>query len=467
MKRKRPPPTLSDPEGRGSSAWSTCAESTSRKGKGRARSPSWDVPTEKPRKRQKAIPDRMRHMRNNVWGDRWMHAIPPSTAGSQQGELDASGNYTVSKSPPPAYRTTPLPSPVGMTPNSSSPTPHHVSSNCKPNDDPAPLPVPPQSPSPSFAEMFPLSDPFGDEIFEQFSKALDAEASSTPFEEGLSAFDLNAQSSYVQQSHNMTGITSSFPPPTSSDPLSNSMALLDLYSGGPLPVVSSNLNNVYPYHGATDWLPPPPTQHGLPANNVVHYPDGFSYPHSFSSPSHNVSDFPPAAWTPNGTGTGHPIPLVGGYSTPPMYTAHGSPYLGVPDGRYSPIYQRAGSGSPLAFYPASSPPYYCAPHPPLSPLTTRTASSGSLASLFAIDNNNNSPNSMESMIFSRVRGMSSASDYGDLNYSGAFTGSPGSGSSAYGVEGTYPGSSSSQTVPLPFNPPPPYPTGNFTFSYPS
>ncbi|KAJ7018366.1 hypothetical protein C8F04DRAFT_391234 [Mycena alexandri] len=514
MKRKRPSTTSPDPESKGSSAWDACDGSTlgkgkrrarspsSGKGKGRARSPTWEVPAEESppqRKRRKAIPQHMRHMRDNmtVWGARWMPATQPSTAGSQQGEIDASGNYTVSKSPPPAYRMTPSISPVVVTASSSSPTTHHLSSKFETGDHGTPLLIPPRSPSPSLSEMFPFSDTFGEELFGQFSNALKAEPSSIPFTEDLSAFDFDAKSSFtfsnhLQPSHNMTQITSSTHPsasfPQPSDPLTNSMALMDLYSGGPLPSVPSNFDNsrvAYPFHGASDWLPPPPTQHSLPVNNVAHYPDGLYHsPLSFSSPPYNVSDFPTTAWTTSSQRgeTCHPISSVGGYSTAPMYTAHGSPYLGVPDGHYSPIYHRSGSGSPLALYPGPCP-QYC-PHPPLSPLSTRTASSGSLTSLFApIDNN--SPNSIESMIFSRARGMS-GSDYGDYNYSsphsGVFTGSPSSVSSAHGglegsyprlegsyprLEGSYPNSSTSQTVPLPFNPPPPYPSGNFTFSFPS
>ncbi|KAJ7784086.1 hypothetical protein B0H16DRAFT_289508 [Mycena metata] len=506
MKRKRPSTASPDPEAKGSSAWDACDESTSEnrkrraqsptsgKGKGRARSPTWEVPAEEPRKRQKvqkAIPQHMRHMKDNmtVWGARWMPATQPSNAGSQQGEIDASGNYTVSKSPPPVYRTTSSLSPV-VTTAPSSPTLHHRSSKSETTDDPAPLPIPPRSPSPSLADMFPLSDTFGEELFGQFPNALEAEPSSMPFAEDLSAFDFNTEPSFtfshhLQPSHNMTEITSSTHPPASFkpplDPLTTSMGRMIIYSGGPLPSVPSNFDNshmAYPLHGASDWFPPPPMQHSLPVNNVAHYSDDLYHsPLSFSSPSHNVSDFSTTAWTtsPQRGGTGHPIPLAGGYSPAPMYTAHGSPYLGVPDGHYSPIYHRPGSDSPLALYSGPCP-QYC-PHPPLSPLTTRTASPGSLRSLFA-PMDNNSPNSIESMIFSRARGMS-GSDYGDYNYSsphsGAFTGSPTSVSSGHGglegsyprFEGSYPNSSTSQTIPLPFNSLPPYPNGNFTFSFPS
>ncbi|KAJ6560290.1 hypothetical protein B0H19DRAFT_112981 [Mycena capillaripes] len=398
------------------------------------------------RKRRKAIPKRMRHMTKNmtVWGDRWMSAVEPSTAGSQQGEIDPTGTYTVSTSPPPAYRKTPLPlSPVVMA-SSSSPTIRPLSSNFTPPEDPAPPSV--SLGSPSLAEMLLFGSLDGVEPFDQLSDAI-AGASSHIFDEGLSAFDFNAETSSSLSYNAHTA-----PPPFTShlpDPISDSMALLNFHSHGPLAGLPSDANNshiTYPIHGTnafSDWILPPTQQPSLPVN-VAHFADGLNYnlALSFSYPSQNVSDFPTTAWASSNIqhhgGIGPSMSQLGGYSTLPMSTppVYTGPYIPIPD-RRSAVYQSSGSESPLAPYSRQSPQYY--PHPSLSPLTTRTGSSGSLYSM-----DNHSPHSMP---------------YSDFDYtysSPHFTGSPSS--SVYrGLEG-YPSiiGNTSRTVPLPFyNAPPP------------
>ncbi|KAK7062253.1 hypothetical protein R3P38DRAFT_3251580 [Favolaschia claudopus] len=65
------------------------------------------APSRSKRRKAKAIPKDMKHMKKylSIWGNRWLPALPPSTAGSQQGELHADGAYVVvTGSPPPAYR---------------------------------------------------------------------------------------------------------------------------------------------------------------------------------------------------------------------------------------------------------------------------------------------------------------------------------------------------------------------------
>ncbi|KAJ7129149.1 hypothetical protein C8R44DRAFT_71415 [Mycena epipterygia] len=471
MKRKRSP-TPTDPEAQISFAGDTLFKETNSAKESLSITTSENQPStnqihaakvprtqSQPRKKRarKAIPQRMLHMKKHmtVWGDRWLPSNQPSTAGSQQGEINPSGIYTVSRSPPPAYRTTSLPlSPVVMASNSSSPNLQPLSSDFKLVDDCIPPPLTSQT-SPSFDEMFLFGDSFGlgggGEIFGQLSKA-DPRLSYCTFEEDpLSAFNADAPSfSLSHPSYNAPRDedVSFFRPPSSfTSPLpiafSNSIPM-DFHSGTPFVNIPSSFNGshaAYPVHGAnsfSDWIPPPVEQHGLPLDNVAHFADDLTYNHSlaFSSPSQNPSNFSAAAWKGKARHTqysgevGQMIPLVAGYSTPPMYTGHGSPYLAMSDGSYSPVYQRSGSGSPVALYSGQSPQYY--PHAPHSPLSTRATSSGSGASLYSMNNPSPHTRSSNSMPF-----LSEYGDSFDYNYSSphsaVFTGSPSSVSeSVYG-----------------------------------
>ncbi|KAJ7102646.1 hypothetical protein C8R43DRAFT_231564 [Mycena crocata] len=478
MKRKRPSSSTSDPEDQGwdvhceksifedgSSAYGVRTANGTPDGK----VPRRESPPRKKQRSRKAIPRRMLHMKDkmSVWGDRWLPAIPPSTAGSQQGEIDPSGTYTASGSPPPAYRTTPSPlSPVVMTAISPSPHSLPLSSDFKFIDDSVPLLSNSQG-SPYLDGMFLFGDnfniptePFG------FSK-VDESPSYCNFSEDPSIFDFtaDASSSNAPLPHHALSAISSVPTsslvPPCPQPFSNPMDSLDLRSIAPL---SSHFNDSYPYSlpGGTsfsDWIPPSTTQHSLPLDNVAHYQDGHPYNHSFSfsPPSQNTANYPATAWGPNNVQyEARPsAPTVAGYS-PTMYTGHGSPYLAMSDGSYSPVYHRSSSGSPLALY--SGQPHY---HPLAS--SSRTASSGSISSLYSMDRH--SPHS-DSMMFSRAM-PGPCSDYNDFDYnhpsphSAIFTGSPNSVSSAYGaLDGPYPVPSTSRTIPLPFNSfhnPPPHP----------
>ncbi|KAJ6536740.1 hypothetical protein DFH09DRAFT_93049 [Mycena vulgaris] len=411
---------------------------------------------------RKAIPKRMKHMAPGmtIWGDRWLPSIAPSTTGSQQGEIDPSGAYTPSRSPPPSYRTTPLSlSPVVMESSSSSPNPHTLSSDFKLVDNsPPPRPI-----SPPFEGMFLFGDTFGSDFadsFGQFSTS-DRDRSFSPFPDPC-AFDFSSEVTLPGDAHpNYSAppfhphLPSSFTP----HPFSNPMAPIEFHSGLPIATVPSNNPHApYPLPGAkfSDWIPPPTMQHGLPLAPVAPFPNGLPYNSvSYPTPSQNTSSFQAAAsWKPNDKVPyhgqfGHTMPMVAGHSTPPMYTGHNSPYLGMPDGQSSPIYHRSSSGSPLTMYSRQPPQYH--PHAP----PIRTASSGSVASLYS----HHSPHAMS-------RAMSGCSDYSDLEYgyssgyssphSAVFTGSPGSASSAYGGhEGGYPGTTNSATriIPLPFHNP--------------
>ncbi|KAJ7771018.1 hypothetical protein DFH07DRAFT_238817 [Mycena maculata] len=465
MKRKRPPPTASDHEDQRSSVEDTPSTTASDNGESfkSDRAPRIQPP---PRKRRKAIPRRMLHMKNNmtVWGDRWLPAIQPSTAGSQQGEIDASGMYTISKSPPPAHRTTPLPlSPVVMTSSSASPNPHPLSSDFKSGDDDAPPPFDPPSLDGMFlfgGDTFGLS---GGDSLAQLA-GLDEGLSYCTFQENPPVFDFKAEVP-SSLSHSTYNASPSIPPPSYfSTPctghFSDPMAAMDLS----LASFSSGLDNSqYPVPGAgsfSDWIPPLTAQSTLPLDNIAHFMDGLpcNSSLSYSSPSQNASDFPTAVWKTGGIqyprGSNAAMPMVAGHSAPPMYTSLGSPYLAMAEGSYSPVYHRTGSGSPMALY-SGHPTQHYSHAGSLSPLVTRTTSSGSLASMYSMDNHSPiSRRSSESMMFSRP--MSGYSDYGDVDYnyssphSGIFTASPGSVSSIYGGgnESSYP---VTRNIPLPFH----------------
>ncbi|KAJ6486414.1 hypothetical protein C8R47DRAFT_1216532 [Mycena vitilis] len=400
------------------------------------------------RRRRKAIPKRMRHMSKHmtVWGDRWLPAVLPSTAApSQQGELDTSGTYTASKSPPPAYRTTPPPLSPVVIPTTSTPTTLPLCSDFPSFEEYTPLPLP--HGSPSFADMSLFGDFAldGGEPFGQSSNAV-AGPSSCTFQDSLGAPDFNPDpfSSLPSNPHSISASNHSFAPRL--DPFSDSLSFVGFQP--PLPNIPSDFCSshvAYPIRSAnqfSDWMPPP-MQPSLPIDNVAaHFADGFRYasPLTFSSPS---SDFSSTAWTsstiPCRPGTGSPsMPLVGGYSispmsTPPMYTG---PYNPMPH-QGSPMYHGSSSGSPLAFYSGQSP-QYCPP-PSLSPSTTRSTSSS--ASLY-------SPYATSSGTYNEF-------DYGYSSPNSAgLTGSPVSVSSAYGGLERYP-SATARTIPLLHNPPPP------------
>ncbi|KAJ7506571.1 hypothetical protein B0H11DRAFT_235557 [Mycena galericulata] len=479
MKRKRHPSTTDDPEDQGSSETESHTTMASAGEKTASNAPHRQAPP--PKKQKKAIPRRMLHMKNNmtVWGDRWLPAIQPSTAGSQQGEIDPSGIYTASRSPPPAYRATPLPlSPVVMTSSSSSPNPHPLSSDFEFVDDFSAPPPSISHSSTSLDGIFLFGGGFGSGggSLGQSSNSDDALSYCT-FQENHRPFEFNpdASSSFSHTSHpsynaspsiqSSASFTSSFP-----NQFSNPMTSMDLHPESSFARISSGLDNSqYPVYGGagsfSDWIPP-----AVPLHNVAHLMDGFPYPSSldsFPSPSQSTSGFSAAVWKPNSsTHYGGAMPMVAGHSTPPMYTQQGSPYLAMTAGSYSPVYRRSGSGSPIALYSGQPSQYH--PHTaPLPPLAMRTTSSGSLASLSSMDGHSPHSSSSDQMKYSQS--MSGYSDYGDVGYSysspqhsGVFTASPGSVSSMYrGNEGAY--THTSRTVPLPFhNPPPPCHNSNWS-----
>ncbi|KAJ7628094.1 hypothetical protein B0H17DRAFT_1218356 [Mycena rosella] len=470
MKRKRPTTVRTDLEAQGSSEKAALFEGAS----------SAQSPPRKKVRARKAIPRRMQHMKNNmtVWGDRWLPAIQPSTAGSQQGEIDPSGMYTASSSPPPSYRTTPL-SPVVV---SSSPNPNPLSSDFK--DDSAP----PRPNTPPFEKLFLFGDAFGSNFADSIGKFdnSDTDPAYDPYPEGC-PFDFDAANARLVE-RAVEGF--SFPPRPY--PFPTPMAPIQFHSGIPTTNVPSDFINFHvtypPVPGAntfSDWIPPT-AQPGLPLANVALFPDGLPYNASlpYSSQSQNISTFPTVSNVPYHDQVGCMMPMVAGYSTPPMYTGHGSPYLAMSEGQYSPVYHRSGSGSPTTMYSAGQLPQYYPPAPP-SPFPTRTTSSGSIASMY-----NNSPHAMSGQLLQYYPGtplsplssnitlsgsvasmynnsphaMSGSSEYSDFDYpyssphSSGFTSSPVSVSSSYsGLEGAYPGtaSSASRTIPLPFHNPQP------------
>ncbi|KAF7352314.1 hypothetical protein MVEN_01195100 [Mycena venus] len=475
MKRRRPSPTPIDLEARGSPAWDDSHDvPASEKGSRSMATSTKEVPSlaakvshrqSPPRKRQrKAIPKRMRHMKNNmtVWGDRWLPAIKPSTAGSQQGELDVNGTYTASRSPPPAYRTTPLPfSPVVVESTCSSSPSHSLSSDFNLFHDSTSLPLSQGLSKDDTTFLF--GDPYsadwieGGESFGQLSDPF-AESSSDIFQDDYSIFDFDAEvpSSLPHNPHPMT-ISSVHRPSVTPSPFADPVALMDPHAGSHILSDAQTTSGAYPNHGSlSDWISPPTT---LPVNNVAHFAEGFAYnpPLSFSSPSQNALDFPTTAWTAGNMGQGQSIPLVGGYSTSqtsmstsPMYSGYHSPYI-APN-NCSPVYHASGTVPPLAVYSGQSHQYLPASHLPPSPAITSTGSSGFVASLFSM--NDHSPHFISSdMIPCTISG----SDYGEFEYtpqSGPFAGSPSSAiSSAYGgMKMSYP--NASRTVALPLNPPP-------------
>ncbi|KAJ7098663.1 hypothetical protein B0H15DRAFT_586411 [Mycena belliarum] len=464
MKRKRPSPTTTDVEDQGPFEQDAFVEGAHKELTNKAPR-SQSPPRKKPRAR-KAIPRHMLHMKKNmsVWGDRWLPAIQPSTAGYQQGEIDLSGMYTVSRSPPPSYRTTPphrttpLPlSPVVMSSDSSSPNPHSLSSDFK-VVDPASPPPPAPSQFESGALFYADSSPEFADYFGQFEQANQGPACS-PFPEGFD-FSAEAASSRPNNTHPASASVSSFQSSSALDPhspfpFSDPLAHIEFASESlfaSAPSGFSDPNVAYPVPGAnsySDWIPPPTAQPCLPLDGL--FPDDITYdpPLPYSSPSQNITTFPTAAWkTNNGPYQGqvaHTMPSVAGYSNSQMYTRPGSPYLSVADGQYSPVYHRAGSGSPMAMYSGQTPPYYA----PLSPLSTRTTSSGSVASMC----NNNSPHALSQHSMSSCSEYSDYYGYSSSPHSAVLTGSPASAYSSYGgYEGAYPTNTvaASRTIPLPF-----------------
>ncbi|KAJ7265482.1 hypothetical protein B0H12DRAFT_200389 [Mycena haematopus] len=360
-----------------------------------------------------------------VWGDRWLVAVQPSTAGSQQGEIHANGTYIVSRSAPSAYKRSPSPlSPVMMESLSSS-TFHHLSSDFKHS-----TPPPSSQGLSSLEEMFLLENPLcsdGGESFRESSRAA-AASSSQDY-----AFNFNAEPpSFLLGDPIPATISSAYHPFFSSSPFSNSTAL----SPEGHVVSDADAAPIYPSDGPfSDWIA---STGLLPVNDVAHSVDEVPYtpPFSVSSPFQNAADFLTTSWSGNirHRSASQSIPVIGGYSNSPMsispmYNGYDSPHtmLGNPL-----LYRRSVSG------------------PPLSPSVTRTTLSGSVASLYSID----SPLSMSSEMFSR------SSDYGDLDYnhssphSGCFTGSPDSVSSASGgLEMSYASvrrNVASRTIPLPY-----------------
>ncbi|KAF8214146.1 hypothetical protein K438DRAFT_2009220 [Mycena galopus ATCC 62051] len=408
--------------------------------------PSAKVPRKESRprkKRQKAIPEHMKHMQNNmkIWGDRWLGAVQPSTAGSQQGEIQPNGTYTASRSPPPAYRKTPQPlSPVVM--ESSSSTSHRLSSDFKHS-----TPLPPSQESPTFDEMFLFESPLCSDGGESFG-ALSKESS---FQD-CAAFNFNAETpSFLSEYPYPATIPSVYHPSFTSSPFSGSNAL------GSHPesylVSKCNAAPTHPSHDSfSNWILPPAM---LPVNSVAHFMDGLPYtpPLSFSSPP-NAADFLATAWSGNIQPCGavhQSMPVVGSYSNSPLYNGY-DPVYSLPG---NPSFLHHSSDSPLSVYSGPSPQYISPSH---LPLPTRTASSGSVASMFSMDNYSHSPNSISPEIFSRC------SDYGDFDYnhsphSGAFTSSPNSVSSVSGgFDMSYANpmaSNASRTIPLPFHHTPP------------
>ncbi|KAJ6515339.1 hypothetical protein C8R45DRAFT_206261 [Mycena sanguinolenta] len=365
----------------------------------------------------------MRHMEGHmsVWGDRWLVAVQPSTNGSQQGEIDANGTYTVSRSPTSTNRRSPLLlSPVVLESSSSS-TLHHLSSDFKRSPS-----LPPTENLSSLDDIFLFENPLcldGGELFGQ-SNAVAASSSRV--------FNFNAEpssSSFLSDDSLPATISSVYPPSFSSSCLYNSAPRMGLHPEGL--VTNASTDPTYPTHiPFPNWIGPPPM---LPLNHVTHFSDGLSYapPPSVSFPSPNAADFLTTAWSANmhHGGPSQSIPVVGGYSnssmsTSPMYNGYES--LRTMPGNPSLVSRRSVSGSPLSVY---SPQDFSSYHHPLSPLVTRTTtSSGSAASLYSMDNH--SSHSISSEIYSR------SSDYGDLDYNrhspGSFAGSPTSVSSAPG-----------------------------------
>ncbi|KAJ7368917.1 hypothetical protein DFH08DRAFT_832650 [Mycena albidolilacea] len=394
----------------------------------------------------------------SVWGDRWMAAVQPSTAGSQQGEIQPNGTYTASRSPPRPYRkTTPLQlSPVVMESSSS----HHLSSDFASDfglfDDNSTLLPPTQgSHSQSFDDMFLFESPFcldGGESFPDLSNAV-----AGPSSLAYTALDFNAETrSCLSDAPHPPTFSSVHLPSFTPSPFSS--AILDLFPeshlvSDPHPAPAPG---TYPNHGTfSDWMPPPAIP---PIDDVPRFMDElptYNSPLSYSAPSQNAPEIVTAAWSSN---IHHQtMPLVGGgYSTPPMsilptYSGYHSPHS-VP-GNPPPFYHRSGSGSPLAVYSGQSPQYYPPSDPSLSPLVTRTASSGSVASLFPVDNY--SPHTSSEMFSRTMPGLEY--DYRDFEYSnhfssphsGAFTGSPNCVSE--GLEMCYVGNGSrTSTIPVPF-----------------
>ncbi|KAJ7859956.1 hypothetical protein B0H14DRAFT_588979 [Mycena olivaceomarginata] len=196
----------------------------------------------------------------SVWGDRWMAAVQPSTAGSQQGEIQPNGTYTASRSPPPAYKkTTPLQlSPVVMESSSS----HHLSSDFASDfslfdDDSTLLPPAQGSHSQSFDDMFFFESPFcldGGESFPDLSNAV-----AGPSSQAYTALDFNAETrSYLSDAPSSSGL---FISPSS---IVHAITLFQRYAG--LVPESDLVSNphpapapgTYPNHGTFSDLMPPP-----------------------------------------------------------------------------------------------------------------------------------------------------------------------------------------------------------------
>ncbi|KAF7335340.1 hypothetical protein MSAN_02344800 [Mycena sanguinolenta] len=468
MKRRRPSPTPSDPEDQGLRAGHGEPGQQSASGKGihsatvsvkeepkatnEEPSTQENVPHTRSRarkKRRKAIPEHMRHMEGqmSVWGDRWLVAVQPSTAGSQQGEIDANGKYTALKSPPPAARRSPLLSPVVMESSSSS-TAHRLSSDFTHSSY-----LGPTENWSSLDATFPFENPLCFDGRELFGESNAVAASSSQ------AFSFNAEPfSLLSDNPLPATISSTYPPSFSSSPLYNSATLMGLH---PEDLISdASTDPIYPTHVLfPDWIAPPPM---LPVNGVTHFTDGLSYvsPPSVSSPSANAADFLTTAWSANmhHRGPSQSMPIAGGYSNSsmsasPMYNGYES--LHTLPGNPSLVSRRSVSGSPLSAYSVHSPRDLSSGYHSLSPLVTRpTTSSASAASLYSMDNH--SSHSISSEIFSR------SSEYGDLDYNhpsprSLTAGSPTSVSSAPGgLELPYANARRdvpirSRTIPLPFH----------------
>ncbi|KAJ7462080.1 hypothetical protein FB451DRAFT_478773 [Mycena latifolia] len=250
MKRKRLPPTATDLEDQGSFKKDALFEGADEEPPTPVKVLRSQSPPRKKLRARKAIPRRMQHMKNNmtVWGDRWLPAVQPSTAGSQQGEIDPSGMYTASRSPPPSYRTTPL-SPVVMPSGPSSPNPLPLSSDFKVVDDPAP----PQPSSPAFDKMFLFGDSFGLGLADSFAEfeTADQGPAYSPFPEGPCGFDFTAEAPFslsinTHPSYNASAGVPSFHSPSTftpphPDPFSNPLAPMEFHSGIPIANAPSNL----------------------------------------------------------------------------------------------------------------------------------------------------------------------------------------------------------------------------------